>query len=234
MADVLIEVPAVALAIYAHPDDPDVACGGTLARWAEGGGEVHVCICARGDKGSSDPDCDTDKLALRRRQEAADAAGILGVDRYHWLDYPDGELDDRCLRERLVALIRELRPTAVVAPDPTAVFFGQHYVNHRDHRATGWAALDAVAPAAANPHYFPGPVPAHRVATMLLSGTLETDCWVDIEATLARKAAAVACHTSQVGEGGDWLNEVVRQRAADAGDPAGLRYAEGFRRLTLP
>jgi LmbE family N-acetylglucosaminyl deacetylase len=234
VADILTEVPAIALAVYAHPDDPDVACGGTLARWAEAGSEVHVCICAQGDKGSSDPDCDAEKLVLRRRQEAADAADLLGVARYHWLGYPDGDLEDRLLRARLVALIRDLRPQAVVAPDPTAVFFGQHYVNHRDHRMTGWAALDAVAPAAANPHYFPSAAPAHRVALMLLSGTLVADCWVDIDATLARKAAAVACHTSQVGEGGEWLDQVVRQRAADAGAPAGLRYAEGFRRLTLP
>jgi LmbE family N-acetylglucosaminyl deacetylase len=191
-------------------------------------------VCARGDKGSSDPACDTEKLVLRRRQEATEAGVILGVTRYHFLEFPDGELDDPRLRANLVALIRELRPSTVVAPDPTAVFFGQHYVNHRDHRSVGWAALDAVAPAAANPHYFPGPAPAHRVTTLLLSGTLEPDCWVDIGRTLSRKTAAVACHLSQVGEGGEWLDEVVRQRAADAGNPAGVRHAEGFRRLVLP
>jgi len=233
VADILSEVPAIALAIYAHPDDPDVACGGTLARWAEAGGEVHVCVCADGDKGSSDPGCDPAKLVLRRRDEAAHAGDILGVARYHWLGYPDGDLDDASLRARLVELVRQVRPVTVVAPDPTAVFFGQHYVNHRDHRTTGWAALDALAPAAANPHYFPGSTPPHQTATILLSGTLEPDCWVDIGATLARKAAAVACHVSQVGEGGEWLDEVVRQRAADAGAPVGLRHAEGFRRLSL-
>lgn len=233
MADILAAVPAVALAIYAHPDDPDVACGGTLARWAAAGAQVHVCICAQGDKGSTDPDVDPAKLAWRRRQEATAAADVLGVTTSHWLDYPDGELDDPGLRARLVALIRRVRPETVIAPDPTAVFFGQHYVNHRDHRSTGWAVLDAVAPAAANPHYFPGPDPAWRVATLLLSGTLEPDCWVDIGPSLDRKAAAVACHTSQIGESGPWVEEVVRQRAADAGAPAGLAHAEGFRRLTL-
>ena len=30
----LVDVPARALAVYAHPDDPEVACGGTLAHWA--------------------------------------------------------------------------------------------------------------------------------------------------------------------------------------------------------
>ncbi|HET9077531.1 MAG TPA: PIG-L family deacetylase, partial [Acidimicrobiales bacterium] len=69
MAGLVFDVPAVALAVYAHPDDPDVAAGGTLARWAAAGSVVHVCICADGDKGSLDPDNDPAELALRRRQE---------------------------------------------------------------------------------------------------------------------------------------------------------------------
>jgi LmbE family N-acetylglucosaminyl deacetylase len=38
---------------------------------------------------------------------------------------PDGEVtNDLDLRGRLVELIRRHRPDGVVAPDPTAVFFG--------------------------------------------------------------------------------------------------------------
>ena len=48
-------VPTRALAIYAHPDDPEVGCGGTLARWAASGTEIHLVIANRGDKGSADP-----------------------------------------------------------------------------------------------------------------------------------------------------------------------------------
>ena len=36
MAELLEGVPVSALAVYAHPDDPDVSCGGTLAAWAKG------------------------------------------------------------------------------------------------------------------------------------------------------------------------------------------------------
>ena len=43
MSEALLEeTPAVALAIYAHPDDPAISCGGTLACWAAGGSTVHV------------------------------------------------------------------------------------------------------------------------------------------------------------------------------------------------
>jgi LmbE family N-acetylglucosaminyl deacetylase len=234
VAEIVSVAPRKVLAIYAHPDDPDISAGGTLARWAADGAEVHVCICAEGDKGSVDPDVVPSELVARRRTEVAAAGAALGVSRHHWLGLSDGEVGDGPgVRERLVALVRQLRPDAVVAPDPTAVYFGSTYVNHRDHRNVGWLSIDAVAPAAAMPHYFPAAGPPHRVAYLYLSGTLEPDVWVDIGATIEAKAAAIACHESQVGEPGEWLSGVVRQRAEDAGRPAGIRYAEAFRRLAL-
>ena len=42
------ETPGVVLAVYAHPDDADVACGGALARWAKAGGSVHLIVCTDG------------------------------------------------------------------------------------------------------------------------------------------------------------------------------------------
>lgn len=234
MAELVESAPASALAVYAHPDDPDVSCGGTLARWAAAGAEVMVCICAEGDKGSLDAAVEPLALVARRRDEVRAAGTILGVAGHHFLGYPDGDLnDDAELRRRLVALVRALRPEVVVCPDPTAVFFGQQYANHRDHRVVGWATLDGVAPAAANPHYFPDAGAAHQVSVLYLSGTLEPDVWVDITGVIERKAQAVACHASQVGEPGEWLRTVVHQRAEAGGRRAGVRYAEGFRRLLL-
>jgi LmbE family N-acetylglucosaminyl deacetylase len=231
----LIEaVPAVVLAIYAHPDDPEVSAGGTLARWAAAGSAVHVCICAQGDKGSLDPTTDPLDLARRRRDETEEAGVILGVAAHSWLGFPDGELDDGPeLRGRLVELIRSVRPVAVMAPDPTAVFFGSAYVNHRDHRAVGWAAIDAAAPAAANPHYFPDRGVPHKVEELYLSGTLDPDVWVDVSETIDTKTAAIACHASQLGETGEWLRGAVRRRAEEAGREASVPLAEGFRRIII-
>ncbi len=234
MTEIVTAAPASVLAIYAHPDDPDVSAGGTLAGWAGAGADVQVCICADGDKGSVDPGVRGEQLVAVRRAEVVAAGKELGVATHHWFGLPDGEIEDTSeLRERLVTLIRAVAPEVIVSPDPTAVFFGQSYVNHRDHRILGWSILDAIAPAAANPHYFPAAGPAHRVRTLYLSGTLEPDCWVDITATIDAKAAAIACHQSQVGEPGEWLRGAVRQRAEDAGVAAGVRYAEGFRRIIL-
>ncbi|HUP70732.1 MAG TPA: PIG-L deacetylase family protein [Acidimicrobiales bacterium] len=228
------EVPASALAVYAHPDDADVSCGGTMARWAAAGAEVHVVICTSGDKGSSDPAAHPAELALRRAGEAAAASRVLGLAGHHLLGHPDGEIDnDRSFRTELVELIRRLRPQVVACPDPTAVFFGGRYFNHRDHREVGWATLDAVLPAAASPHYFPDQGPPHQVDAVYLSGTLEPDALVDISDFVDVKAEALLCHESQLAETGEWLRQVVRQRAEDAGRAAGVPYAEGFRLLRL-
>jgi LmbE family N-acetylglucosaminyl deacetylase len=232
MPDLVDAVPSRALAVYAHPDDPEVSCGGTLARWSDAGAEVHVVVVGRGDKGSSDPEVDPDDLAERRAAEVAAAGKVLGLAGHHLLGVPDGEIDNTPeLRGRLVALVRAVRPDVVVCPDPTAVFFGRRYFNHRDHREVGWATLDAVAPAAGSPRYFPDAGPAHQVEAVYLSGTLEADAWVDIGAVVDRKAEALACHESQLGEAGEWLRQVVRQRAEEAGRQAGVDYAEGFRLL---
>jgi LmbE family N-acetylglucosaminyl deacetylase len=234
VAELLDDVPDRVLAVYAHPDDPDVSCGGTLARWAGAGAEVHVLICTHGDKGTTDPDIDPDVLARRRAGEAAEAAAILGITGQHFLGYPDGELvDDTALRATLVRWVRRLRPVTVLGPDPTAVFFGEDYFNHRDHRTTGFALLDALSPAAALPHYFPETGASYQVQTALLSGTLEPTVWVDVTATIEAKVAAVSCHASQFADGGEWARRAVRERSQEDGRRAGVGYAEGFRRLRL-
>lgn len=234
VAELLVEIPARALAIYAHPDDPDVSCGGTLAAWAKAGCEVGVVLCTDGGKGSPDPTVDPRALVELRAAEAAEAAALIGVADHQFLNHHDGELvDDAGFREALVAVVRRFRPDVVLCPDPTAIFFGQEYFNHRDHRVTGIAVLDAIAPAASLPHYFPDAGPAHQVSSILMSGTLEPDVWVDISSTVDVKGEAVGCHRSQFPDGVEWASTAVRLAAEDAGKQAGVDFAEGFRRLRL-
>jgi len=232
------DVPSRVLAVYAHPDDAEISAGGTLARWAQAGSEVHVTVTTLGDKGTNDPDADLDELVRLRVQETDDAAVVLGLAGHHHLAHRDGEIeDDHALRRELVRLIRSLRPDIVLCPDPTAVFFGDGYVNHRDHRITGWATLDAVSPAAGNPHYFPElraeRLDVHQVRAVYLSGKLEPNAWVDIGDTLEQKIEALFCHASQLVETGDWFRDFLRESAIAAGRTAGVTYAEAFRRIRL-
>ena len=234
MAELVTNVPSVALAVYAHPDDADVACGGTLALWASRGCAVHLVVCTDGGRGTADPLVGPVELAALRATELAAAAEVVGLASFRVLGAADGELDERAgFRAELVGLIRSVRPEVVLGHDPTAVFFGQDYFNHRDHRVAGWTLLDALSPSAVLPHYYPEAGPPHQVATALLSATLEPDVWVDISQTVDRKVAAVECHRSQIAGGEGWAGTVVRRRAEEEGRRAGVRFAEGFRRLRL-
>jgi LmbE family N-acetylglucosaminyl deacetylase len=228
------DIPEVVLAVYAHPDDADVACGGTLARWAKEGAAVHLIVCTDGGKGTFDPAVTPADLAARRAAELEASSALIGLQSVTNLGYPDGGLADSDeLRGTLVEWVRRFRPDVACGHDPTALFFGQEYFNHRDHRLAGTTLLDAVSPAAALPHYFPEAGPPHQVATVLLSGTLEPDVWVDVTETIDLKAAAVECHRTQFADPGGWAGEAVRRRAEQEGRRAGAGYAEGFRRLTL-
>ncbi len=228
------ETPGTVLAVYAHPDDADVGCGGSLARWAAAGSAVHLVVCTDGGKGTSDPAMVPAELAAARVAELEASSALIGLTSLERLGLPDGELcDSDGFRADLVRRVRALQPDLVCGHDPSALFFGQDYVNHRDHRILGLALLDAVAPAAALPHYFPEAGPPHQVATVLLSGTLEPDEWVDVSATIETKVAAVECHRTQFAGADGWAGEAVRRRAAEEGRRTGVAFAEGFRRLTL-
>jgi LmbE family N-acetylglucosaminyl deacetylase len=77
-AELLAEAPGSVLAVYAHPDDPEVSCGGALARWAVAGAEVRLVVVNAGDKGATDAATDPAELTRRRAAEVDAAAAVLG------------------------------------------------------------------------------------------------------------------------------------------------------------
>jgi LmbE family N-acetylglucosaminyl deacetylase len=226
--------PQAVMAIYAHPDDADVAAGGLLAQWSSEGCAVHLVVICDGAKGSHVAKADSASLRGARREELQFAADLLGAVTVKGLDRPDGEVvNDEKLREELVGLIRKHRPEVVLGPDPTATFFAGVYVNHRDHRETGWALLDAVAPAAAMPLYFPRQGPPHQVQQLLLSGTHEPDVVADITRTIDTKVKAVLAHASQLAGDDGAIRDMVYGRAEQAGRPVGVAFGEAFRCVEL-
>lgn len=222
------------MAVFAHPADAEIACGATLSRWAASGCVIDLVICARGDKGSHEPGADPSQVAATRTTEVDRAAMALGLAGHEMLTNLDGEVTNSTeLRGLLVARIRSRRPEVVFGHDPTAVFIGSDYVNHRDHREVGFALVDAVAPAAGSPLYFPEAGEPHRVSTLLLSGTLEADSWVEVTDHLDAKVSALQCHRSQLAGDASGVETVVRQRAGDGRERTGLECTEAFRRINL-
>ena len=192
-------------------------------------------MCTDGGKGTTDPEVVPAQLAAERAGELEASSALIGLSSVDNLGFPDGELaDSEEFRRTLVARVRALRPDVVCGHDPTAVFFGQDYFNHRDHRIAGAGAARRRRPRrGACRTTSPTPGRPHQVSTVLLSGTLEPDEWVDVTDTIETKAAAVECHRTQFAGQSGWAGEAVRRRAAEEGRRAGVAYAEGFRRLTL-
>ncbi len=235
-----LPAPARVLAVGAHPDDIEFGCGGSLARWAAGGAEVTMLVMTDGSKGTWDRDLAPGELVGARAGEQQVAAAELGAARAVMLGHVDGELDhSRALVADLCLRIRRHRPDVLLTHDPW-----RRYELHPDHRATGWAVLDAVV--AARDHlFFPdqlddGLAP-HRPGAVLLWKADEPDHWEDVWATLDRKVAALLCHSSQtqttMGDAlaDDAARDAFRDRIADwarrAGQPVGLAAAEAFKRL---
>lgn len=227
------EKPRQALVIVAHPDDAEFLCGGTVARWCSEGWTVDYLLTTSGDMGSRDPEMKREQLLAIREKEQRAAATALGVRECVFLRYPDGYVEDTAeLRGRLVREIRRLKPDLVVTWDPFRRGF-----NHRDHRLTGQAALDAIYPLARNPLGYPehleDGLDVHRVNEVLLAGTDQPDYHVDVSDYLNKKMQALRKHTSQIGQAPvRELRKRLRARMAEAGKEPGYKLAESFRRLT--
>ena len=226
------------LAVFAHPDDMEIAAGGTLTKWAAAGREVHLLVLTNGDRGSQDRELDRADLAatrLRETEAAADAMGLAGV---RVGSIPDGELENTApIREPVVRRIREVRAETVVSVDPTAVFFENRYYNHSDHRTAGWVALDACFPGSGNPHFFAEQLHeglrTQDVLDIWLGWTNEPNHQEDITGFLATKVDALARHESQLSEGIRFFEEFLGKEAAEAGEKIGVEHAEEFRVLDL-
>ena len=229
--------PQRALVIVAHPDDIEFGCAGTVARWVKAGAEVCYVLCTSGDVGIAKPELTRAQVTEIREAEQLAAAEVVGVTEVVFLREPDGTLVNTLdLRKRLVREIRRFQPEVVVCLDPTLFFVSSNtYINHPDHRAAGTAAVDAVFPAAGQPHVFEElaqeGLTAHKVRKLYIDSWGNGDTFVNITDTIDLKLAALRKHVSQMGE---WDPEpMLREWSGDAAKGKEMQYAESFRVITL-
>jgi bacillithiol biosynthesis deacetylase BshB1 len=100
------------LAFAAHPDDVELAAGGTIAKMVKQGKRVGIIDLTRGQLGSRGTPDDRDS-------EAASSAGILGIAVRENLGMQDGFFqNDRSHQELIIQKIRQYRPDVVLANAP--------------------------------------------------------------------------------------------------------------------
>ena len=192
------------LAIGAHPDDVEIAVGGTLARLRRAGTRVVMAVVSVPGEHQM------------RRREAERAAGILGCEPRFLMDEGGKRIEDLKSYE-LVALldrlVRELAPAALFAHGPAEL--------HRDHVIVHEAALATQRLAyfdffTYQPNFCrPVPVAFHPRA------------YVDITDTIETKMRAIDAHQSQFKCRGIETG-IYREMARLNGRMVGVEYAEGL------
>lgn len=220
--------PLDVLAIFAHPDDAELLCGGTLAKSADAGHRVGILDMTRGEMGSQG----TPEL---RAREATEAARILGIPVRRNLELPDSRLENtETNRLALAAALRELRPHIVVTHWKVG--------RHRDHRLTAELVRDACFLSALKKLDAPGS--PFRPRTLVYATAFREDAdppsfVVDVTTQMDRKVEAVMAYGSQfegktqAGEvfpGGDRpLPDQIRAKCAHYGSLIRVAYGEPFR-----
>lgn len=234
-----IAAPKSAMAICAHPDDPDFFVSGTFAKWAASGTVCTYVVCTDGSKGAWEGDAATN-LADVRRAEQRDAADIAGVESVVFLDREDGFLTNTLdLRRELVTVIRAHRPEIVVTHDPW-----RRWRLHPDHRECGFAACDAVVSARESLAWPDAGMRAHRPDRLWLFESEAPNRFEDIASTVELKISALLAHRSQwkttlgIAADGDTAGREsfagrITEWGRRQGRTAGLAVAEAFREMSV-
>lgn len=215
------------MAIGAHPDDLEILCAGTLARYVAEGHVVIMCHVADGDRGSYEHT--REEIAAIRDREARAAAGVIGAE-YQALGVADGEVDasDPGQRALVTEAIRVARPDVVIAHSPN------DYMT--DHVEASRLAFDSSFLATLplfetdSPH-LPA-VPALVYMETVTGNDFVPVEFVDISEHIETKLRALDQHQSQLRwladhDGVDML-EQIRTVSRYRGLQCGVEYAEGF------
>lgn len=222
------------LAVGANPDDVEFLCAGTLALCARRGDAVSISFMTNGDKGGTE--VTPAELAAIRRNEAEQAAAVIGAKLYA-LDLPDGEVEVSLhLRRRLVEFIRRTKPDVIITHYPHDYMSDHNGASRLVADASFWAAVRDFKGS-------PGDSPAHccippiyHMDTLAGIGFVPEE-YVDITKVFDIKVAMLSKHKSQLAymmkrDGLDLL-DYMTTAAKYRGYQCGAKYAEGFVRYKV-
>lgn len=215
------------IAVGAHPDDIEIACGGTLARLARFGYKVGIVDLTDGEPTPLSPGPDV------RLEEARRAGDILGVHVRINLNLPNRRLfDDFESRVALAKVFRRHRPKLVIG------FGGKTVLASPDHyqamlitdaavfysRLTKWDEHFDGLPVHTINNQLGFSIALHSLETPDAAGYFVTD----ITDTLETKLAAVRCYETQFPTGKTGIFRAVEAMNRYQGLTAGFEAGEVF------
>lgn len=187
-----------ALIIAAHPDDEVLGCGGTIAKLADEGWEVHVAILAEGETSrhaTRNPIAQATTLS-ELANSARRAGDILGARSIQLGQFPDNRMDG----VELLDVVKYIE-TLVETLTPSRVFTHNYSDVNIDHRIVHDAVIAAVRP-----------IPSSFVRELFFFEVASSTEWrpatsmrvfaptmyVDIGQTLQRKLEALNAYASEM------------------------------------
>jgi len=218
------------LAVGCHPDDLEIGCGGTLARYAKEGHNVFMCHVANGNRGHVV--IKPEELRKIRIEEARNAGKIIGAREVINIDVPDLEVNsnNQDTVKKVIDVIRYTKPDVIITHYP------DDYM--KDHMEVSKIVFDASFSSSV-PHmeteneYYPK-IPAIYYMDTLAGVNFLPEEYVDISDYIEVKINALLCHESQV----KWMLEhdkidfadFVRTCSKFRGLQCGAKFAEGFKK----
>jgi LmbE family N-acetylglucosaminyl deacetylase len=223
----------IILAIFAHPDDAEIQCAGTLLLLKNAGWSVHIATMTPGDKGSTEHS--REEISRIRKSEASASVKIIDGT-YTCLGFDDIYIQYNCETiNRTTALLRRLRPSIVITASPDDYMI--------DHEMTSRIVQTACFSAGIKNMEI-DEIPYEPVPYLYYSDPLEGKdklgnpvipaMYVDISTEMDLKERMLACHISQ----SEWLrthhqgNEyllAMRRFGEKRGKEINVKYAEGLR-----
>jgi LmbE family N-acetylglucosaminyl deacetylase len=221
-------VPRQVLVIAAHPDDEVLGCGGTMARLAQEGCEVHIAIMGEGltSRHAQRNEADAKHLA-RLHQRVHEAAAKVGAKDVVLFKLPDNRLDTVPLLE-LVKLVEEL----IQKLQPEVIYTHHAGDLNIDHGLVHRAVLTATRPLTGQSvrEIYAFEVPSSTEwAFSQLQPVFRPNVFVDVGRTLEAKIAGLACYDSETRPFPHPRSpEALRAIAVRWGSVAGCQAAEAF------
>ena len=207
------------LAIGAHLDDIEIACGGTLAKAIEFGHSVKVLIMSKSGYTNNDGKIQrSDEVAVTEGINALQTLGITDID---ILDFATKDIPF------CSDVVHEI-DVVIADYQPDIIFTHHPFDTHQAHEGVSKATIAAAR--RMNTVFFYEPItPSGRSYV-----AFKPHLYVDIESTLEKKIKSLKCHTSEYNKFGaeDWI-EGVRCRCGFRGYEIGKKFAEAFEILRL-
>lgn len=221
------------LGIFAHPDDAEIICAGTLALLHKAGWEVHIATMTMGDKGSAVHT--SDEISRMRTAEAKNSAQVINAT-YHCLEFDDVYiLYDRETLNRTTALVRKVAPSLVLTHSPSD-YMVDHEMTSRIVQTACFAAGVKLMEVGEE-HFEPVPYLIYSdplEGKDILGNLVQPTFYVDITQEIGIKEKMLACHASQR----NWLMAhhkvdeyilAMKRFGEQRGQEINVAYAEGFR-----